>query len=59
MFTHIEVRGQLAGVGSLFPPYLSQGSNSNGGLGSKHLHPLSHLVSPPKAFYERVVREGL
>lgn len=42
--THTEVIKQLEGVSSPFPLHESRGSNS--GLGSKHLHCLSHLTNP-------------
>lgn len=39
-----KVRGQLAGVESLLPPYESWESNSVIRLSSKHLYPLRHLT---------------
>lgn len=43
--THVEVKGQLAGTGSLLPKGL-QGLNTDVRLGSSCLSLLSHLVSP-------------
>lgn len=43
--THVEVKGQDAGLGSLLPPYGSR-DGTPVRLGGKHLHPLSHLSGP-------------
>lgn len=43
--THMEVRGQLAGVGFLLPPSGSLLTKVIS-LGSMYFYPLGHLVSP-------------
>lgn len=43
----VEVRGPVAGTGSLLPPYGSQRSNSGSQvLQQVHFYPLNHLASP-------------
>lgn len=42
----VEVRGQLAGIGSLHPSHGSLGSNSGGQFGSRCLYSLSHHMGP-------------
>lgn len=44
--THIEVRGQLGRVCSLFPPYGFWGSNSVCQSWQHHFYPLSHFPGP-------------
>lgn len=44
--THMEVKGQLAGTGSLLLPKGLQGLNTDVRLGSSCLSLLSHLASP-------------
>lgn len=47
---HVEVLGQLSGVGSPLPPWVLGRELSLSGLVLNTLTNLNHLASPPKGF---------
>jgi hypothetical protein len=50
-YTHVDIRGHLAWLSSLFPSCGLQGSKLDHQEGSKDLSPLSHLGGPKPAIF--------